>query len=210
MDDSCKIKLSNNIDRIIDAISLGKDLFPPSNLRNPCSVCNRNCLSHQAYLFCTNCKKCCHRLCDGTTLEQYNQLKLAEAESSRDWYCLYCTLVFNHENVPFSICSISELIKINSSDSMDFCNYLPSLEIIHESATIAKYSLPDPDFDLPNLVDSSYHTVQEFQNLDIIQNFNIFHANANGLEGKFDILHTFLASSKAIMDVIAVTETSKF
>ena len=73
----------------------------------------------------------------------------------------------------------------------------------------AKYSLPDPDFDMPNLVDSRYHTVHEFQNLDIIQNFNIFHANANGLEGKFDILHTFLASSKAVMDVIAVTETSE-
>ena len=89
MDDSCKIKLRNNIDRIIDAISLGKDLFPPSNLRIPCSVCNRNCLSHQAYLFCTNCKKFCHRLCDGMTLAQYNQLILTEAESSSHWYCLY-------------------------------------------------------------------------------------------------------------------------
>ena len=56
MDGSCKIKLRNNIERIIDAISLGKDLFPPSYLRSPCSVCTRNCLSHQEYLFCSNAK----------------------------------------------------------------------------------------------------------------------------------------------------------
>ena len=74
-----------------------------------------------------------------------------------------------------------------------FCNFLPSLEIVHESSSLAKYSLPDPDCDLPNLVNSKYHSVNEFQDLKIEKNFNIFHSNVNGLESKFGGLHTFLS-----------------
>ena len=73
MTDACQIKLDNNINRIIDAISSDKELFPPNNrLRNPCSICNRNCLKNQAQLHCTSCNKNCHRVCDGTSLEKYN------------------------------------------------------------------------------------------------------------------------------------------
>ena len=39
--------------------------------------------------------------------------------------------------------------------------------------------------------------------------FNIFHANVNGLESKFDNLHTFLAGAESVMDVVAITETSE-
>ena len=64
---------------------------------------------------------------------------------------------------------------------MDFCNFIPTLEIIQESSTLAKYQLPDPDLDLPNLVTSKYHSVEEFQKLDMMKDFNIFHANAEKL-----------------------------
>ncbi len=209
MTDACKLKLTNNINRIIDAILSDKELFPPNTrLSNPCSICNRNCLKNQAQLHCTSCNKWCHRVCDGMSLEQNNQIRLTDGDPNNKWCCLYCTLIFHYENIPFSICDLSELHKINSSNSMDFCNFIPSLEIIQESATLAKYSLPDPS-DLPNLVTSKYHTVDEFQSLDMMKDFNIFHANANGLEGKFDTFHTFLADSKSAMDVIAITETSE-
>ena len=85
MADSSKIKLTNNIERIIGAISLEKELFPPNTrLSNPCSVCNRNCLENQARLRCTSCDKWCHRICDGTSLEQYNLLK--PTNEYQPWY----------------------------------------------------------------------------------------------------------------------------
>ena len=49
----------------------------------------------------------------------------------------------------------------------------------------------------------------DFQKLKIEKNFNIFHANVNGLEPKFETLHTFLNGAKSAMDVIAITETSE-
>ena len=62
---------------------------------------------------------------------------------------------------------------------------------------------------LPSNLKSKYHSVYQFQNLKIQKNFNIFHANVNGLDSKFDNLHTFLAGSKSAMDVIVITETSE-
>ena len=44
MTDANMLKLKNNIERIIGAISMGKELNPPTRLSWPCSVCNRNCL----------------------------------------------------------------------------------------------------------------------------------------------------------------------
>ena len=59
------------------------------------------------------------------------------------------------------------------------------------------------------LLNSRYHSVSEFQDLRIEKNFNIFHANVNGLETKFDVLHTFLSGSRSAMGVLGITETSE-
>ena len=206
MTDASKIKLLNNIDRIIGAILSGKELNPSNNLSWPCSVCNKNCLKNQKYIHCDKCDRLCHITCDGTSLVQYRQY-----ESSPDniWYCLDCTVRFHHEHVAFTSCSLSELVNINNSDTMEFCHYLPSFEVVHETSSLAKYSLPDPDLNLPNLINSKYHSVDEFQGLKIEKNFNLFHSNVNGLETKHDALHTFLNGSKSAMDIVAITETSE-
>ena len=166
-------------------------------------------IERQARLRCTSCDKWCHRECDGMSIEQYNLLKPTNDDPSVEWYCLYCTLKFHHGNVPFTVCGISELHNINNSDSMEFCDFLPSLEVVRESGSLARYSLPDPDLDLPNLVNSKYHSVDEFQKLDMVGGFNVFHANANGLEGKFETLRAFLAGAGSAMGIVAITETSE-
>ena len=71
--------------------------------------------------------------------------------------CLYCTVKFNHSNIPFTASCVSELININQSDSLEFLNFLPSLEIVNETASYEKY-----------------HIVEDFQKLDIQDNFNNF------------------------------------
>ena len=63
---------------------------------------------------------------------------------------------------------------------MEMCNFISNLEIIQETSSYAKYSLPDIESTLPNLLTSKYHSVQEFQNLKIEKDFNIFHSNVDG------------------------------
>ena len=100
-------------------------------------------------------------------------------------------------------------MNINNSDTLQFCDYLPTLKIVEETASFEKYSLPDPNLDLPNLVNSNYHSTNEFQNLDVAENFNIFHSNVNGLDSKFEALHTLLCNTSSSMDAIAISETSE-
>ena len=92
---------------------------------------------------------------------------------------------------------------------MEFCQSIPSLEVIQETSSYEKYSLPDIDSTFPNLLTSKYHSVDEVQNLRIEKDLNIFHSNVNGLESKFDNLHCFLNGSKSAMDIIALTETTE-
>ena len=200
------IKLENNVERILEAITLGKVLNPPSRFKHPCSICNKNCLSNQKHLPCFHCTKSFHIKCNGTTLEQY---EFHQNNQNKKWYCLDCTVRYRHSIIPFTCSSVSKLININSSDNMEFCNFQPCLEIIHETSAFEKYSLPDTNFDLPNLVNSKYHTVEQCQQLKIESNFNIFHSNVNRLESKFDGLHTFISGSKSSFDIIAITETSE-
>ena len=208
MSDSTKIKLGNTMDRISGSILSGNELNPPSRLSNPCSICNKNCLNNQACIECSNCAKWCHIKCDGTTLDDYHFYQDTQDDQDIKWYCLYCTMIFNHINIPFTLCSDSNLTNINNSDNMEFTNVLPSLETIHETSSYSKYSLPDDDF-YPKHLTSKYHSVYDFQNLKIVNDFSIFHSNVNGLESKFDNMNNFLVGCSSTIDIIAITETSE-
>ena len=115
---------------------------------------------------------------------------------------------YGQNHFPFFHCNVTDLVNLNNSDNMDLCNYLPSLEIVHQTSSFSKYNLPDVD-DIPVLTTSKYHSVSDFHKLDKQSNFNIFHCNINGLEGKFENLHQFLGEGKTAMDVIAITETTE-
>ena len=125
------------------------------------------------------------------------------------WCCLYCTIQFNHQHIPFTLSDEHEIDMINNSDTMKFCENLPTLEEIYETSKFSGFPKPMEEATLPSNLNSKYHTVRDFQKLKIQKNFNIFHANVNGLESKFDNLHTFLSGSNTAMDVIAITERQK-
>ena len=76
---------------------------------------------------------------------------------------------------------------------MKFCESLPTLEEIYETSKFSSFPKPMEEASLPSNLNSKYHSIYDIQNLKIQKNFNIFHANVNGLESKFDNLHTFLA-----------------
>ena len=115
----------------------------------------------------------------------------------------------NHEHFPFTLSNNNDLENFNNSDSMKFCESLPTLETIYETSKYSSFPKPMEEASLPSNLNSKYHSVRDFQKLKIHKNFNLFHANANGLESKFDTLHTFLSGTASKMDVIAITETSE-
>ena len=125
------------------------------------------------------------------------------------WHCLYCTMKFNHQHIPFTLSDNNDIDNINNSDTMKFLESLPSLEEIYETSNFSSFPKPMEEASLPSNLSSKYHSIREFQKLKIQKNFNIFHANVNGLESKFDNLHTFLAGAVSAMDVVAITETSE-
>ena len=207
MADSKNIKLEQNIENIIKAISLGRELNPPNNLNSPCSVCAKNVLSNQKAVCCDTCMKWCHIKCDGTSVGEYDFL--ISTDDSIRWDCLACKLNFQYENVPFTLCDLSEIIKINNSDSMKFCNFLPSLDIMSQSNEMANTAVNDIDNNLPTLTNCKYYSVKDYQKMKVENNFNIFHSNVNGLESKMDSLLEFIVGSSSFPDVVAITETSQ-
>ena len=205
--DVTKIKFEQVTERIISAICQDKELNVHNNFHSPCSICNKNVLSNQKAVYCDSCHKWCHIKCDGSTLETYQYLM--STDDTITWDCLVCKMKFHHQNFPFITCDLSEIIKINNSDSMKFCDFLPSLETISLSNEFLNISLNDVDHNLPILTNCKYYNVNAFQSLQIQKNLNVFHSNVNGLESKLEVLHDFLAGSTSALDVIAITETSE-
>ena len=67
----------------------------------------------------------------------------------------------------------------------------------------------DGGFATSELLSSKYHTIGEFQRLDLGGRLSIFHSNVNGLESKCDTLDAFLHGASSPLDIIAITETSE-
>ena len=97
MSKALDIKLKNNIERIAGSLLSGKALNPPNNLKRPCVVCNKNCLDNQCAIQCDNCDKWCHRTCDNTSIEKYRYYETTNDEPDIKWFCLYCTMEYNHQ-----------------------------------------------------------------------------------------------------------------
>ena len=134
-------------------------------------------------------------------------------ESGITWFCLDCTMRTNHCSFPFTLNDNHDLVNVNMSDSMGIIDHLPSEDILDETSQYPCFThfsdSDDGEIASPELLSSKYHTISEFQSLDLGGRFNIFHSNVNGLESKFDALSTFLTCSTSFPDVIGITETSE-
>ena len=54
------------------------------------------------------------------------------------WHCLYCTMKFNHQHIPFTLSDNNDIDNVNKSDTMKFCESLPTLEEIYESTKFSQ------------------------------------------------------------------------
>ena len=92
---------------------------------------------------------------------------------------------------------------------MRFLESLPNVEIVTETCKFSMLSSNDASNEIPSKSCSKYYSANDFQLLNISNNFNIFHSNINGLESKLDNLNEFLSGPSSKIDVIALTETSE-
>ena len=130
--------------------------------------------------------------CNGTTDEEYEILKISD--ETQTWECLVCMLSKDFDTVPFTLCDNTELRNINSNTSMKFLESLPNAQTVIESTKFSKSVPSDINSEIPNNTNSKYYSVEEYQKVKNLDNFNIFHTNINGLFSKCDNLHEFLSS----------------
>ena len=80
-------------------------------------------------------------------------------------------------------------------------------EIINETRRFSDLLECDINNELPSKTSCKYYSVNEFQNLNTLKTFNIFHTNINGLGSKLDNLSEFLTGTPTKMGILAITET---
>ena len=66
-----------NLDLIIEAIKQDINVNRLSNLKFPCSICNKNVLSNQKAIQCDSCNLWSHIKCDGSSIETYIKLMMS-------------------------------------------------------------------------------------------------------------------------------------
>ena len=113
---------------------------------------------------------------------------------------------------PYNSCNTSDLKSINSIDryfqTEDNLTNQDDTDINKNEMKAINLCDDDLDINLSNLTDCKYYTADEFKKLNLHKNCNIFHNNVNGLETKFQNLHSFFASLSVDLDIITFTETS--
>ena len=176
--------MSFSIDHIISIVDNNRPK-PRSCVKFPCGICNKTVKNIIKQYNVTLAIFGFTLDANGVSYTKYEHLKT----DLNPWFCLVCCLKYNLDNVPFTRCDNSELININNSNSMRFLESLPTVEIINEATKFSFMSSNDASIELPSKSCSKYYSVNDFQLLNISNNFNIFHTNINGLESKLDILN---------------------
>ena len=75
---------------------------------------------------------------------------------------------------------------------MNFLESLPKANIVSEPMKCM--SSNEINLEIPTKSNCRYYSVEEYKHLKKSDNIDIFHANVNGLDSKYDNLHEFLSS----------------
>ena len=213
--DAAQIRLKHTLQRITESIELGNPLNPPCKFKFPCNICNKNVTKAQKSLTCNDCGTLSHIKCDGTPVETYEFFTTVNTDPEVAWSCLVCNIKSNHQNFPFTLCDYHDLVSINMNDRISLLASLPSCETLDEISQYPTFceinDIDDNDGELitPELLTTAYHTVHEYQSLELNNRLNIFHSNVDGWESKFDTFGAFRTGTATCPDLIGITETSE-
>ena len=95
-----------------------------SKLKYPCGICSKNVNYNNPSIECTCCSYWVHIKCTDRTIDEYNSqidrnFLNPELIESEPWICSKCMITINAENFPFSLLNDSDLVSINTSNSME-------------------------------------------------------------------------------------------
>ena len=197
--------------------------------KNPCMHCNHNITVNHKSISCYKCKFNFHINCNGTSIDEYNQLLDSVVHDDKDTntndnnnnneltilkkcvstICSKCVITERASNFPFGHETDYELGNLITADCMKALDNYPSYEIHSKASDINNLNKHDIDENTPTHIDSRYYSVDEFQQLKRQNCFNLLHTNLNGLERNHDQLLTFVNNTSMEIDIIALTETSQ-
>ena len=136
-----------------------------------------------------------HRNCNKINKKTY---RLLQKDKGSHWFCIICTKGF----LPFSDLNNDEFIHTIEGKKVKF-THMTKKKLTAEAsffqqinsnldANQGKYSLP-----------SNLKQIK----MDVKNNLNYFHLNISTLPHHFPELHTLLATSEIILDIIGITES---
>ena len=185
-----------------------------SKLKYPCGICSKNVNYNNPSIECTCCSYWVHIKCTDKTIDEYNSqidrnFLNPELIVSEPWICSKCMITINAENFPFGLLNDSDLVSINTSNSMQINDMIPEFETISTSTKISELCSNDIDLNINN-IDCKYYTNHEFSKVTNNTNdLNILHANVNGIESHFEDLQCLITDSSLDFNILCISETSQ-
>ena len=188
-------------------------LASSNSTKYPCGICSHEVKHNDKAILCSECLLWVHINCNDITTDEYKSLiqknklnpNLIEDEK---WVCLNCNMSLMAEYFPFVYESSHDINNLNTSDSINLANMIPTFEIISEALKVN--SLSSCDIDETNIIniDSKYYIWEEFKKIrNKPKSFNILHSNVNGFETHLEEIQIFLANSIEF-SAICISETS--
>ena len=175
-----------------------------------CNICNKKNNYLSTAIKCQYCNNLNHKKCSNN-------------DKNNNTYCQKCL----QEIFPFTGIDLNELLDV-SFNSNYVCNCLQNHKqnpTFYKNTTKLlnlqelnfkknpEYVNSDPYANIADPVNFNYYETHAFHklknnlNLNIAENFSIFHSNICSLQGNFDKLETLLDNLEHQFDVIALTET---
>ena len=185
----------------------------------PCGICDFEVKHNDKANLCTECGKWAHIRCSGVTIDEYKERQKRNRDNpelieSEPWLCLKCIMMEQAEYSPYISLNNSELINMNSVNSMHLCELIPGENVISEALKTNCLTNSDDDneeFDEGNVdkINCKYYSCKDFFTHDNSRSLNILHSNVNGFLCHADNINEFINHEKKTdFDAICITETS--
>ena len=134
-----------------------------ANPQFPCAICTYDVRHNDKSILCTTCDHWVHIKCNGITVEEYRERQLRNRDNpalieTELWTCLSCELEARAKYTPFLYLDTSQLLTLNSHNSLIFIDSLPDSELTTHAMNVNNLKVNDIEEDEVQNINSSYYT----------------------------------------------------
>ena len=176
-----------------------------------CPICKTKWRKNQASIQCSLCKNWVHHN-NRNKCSHLNDSEFAILTNSveKDWSCFNC----DKNNLPFSDLDDQQLFLTSYgfddfiSDDISLLPNNETVKFVNDCDKITDTLDIDSDSNFPNIVNSKYYNIKEFNGIkpDSSSCFSITHVNLASLNKHIDDLHLILSLLDINFDIIAISE----